>query len=76
MPDFRFDRISKLARGVKAILNPEDVPRVAAAPGVEQAEDLKNARKGMSERRKTLRGGSLLGHRDRRSRAKGESSLR
>jgi hypothetical protein len=52
LPVFRFDKISDIARGVKAFLSPEGLPR-DAAPGVEQAEDPKNARKGMSERRKT-----------------------
>ncbi len=63
MPDFRFDKISDIARGVKAILNPEGVPRGAAAQGVEQredqaedqAEDPKNASQRMSERRNTRR---------------------
>jgi hypothetical protein len=50
LPDFRFDKISDIARGAKAILNPEGG---AAAPGVEQPEDQKNAGQGTSERRKT-----------------------
>ena len=57
LPDFRFDKISDMARGVKAILNPGGVPRGAAALGVEQredqAEDPKNASQGTSEQRKT-----------------------
>jgi hypothetical protein len=50
VPDFRFDKISDIARGAKAILNQEGG---AAAPGVEQPEDPKNAGQGTSERRKT-----------------------
>jgi Sulfotransferase domain len=50
LPDFRFDKISDIARGARAILSPGGG---AAVPGVEQPEDPKNAGQGTSERRKT-----------------------
>jgi Sulfotransferase domain len=48
LPDFRFDKISDIAR--RAILSPGGG---TAAPSVEQPEDPKNARQGTSERRKS-----------------------
>jgi Sulfotransferase domain len=55
VPDFRFDRISDIARSMKAVLNPEGAARGTAAPGVEEgedhAEDTKNARERRSERK-------------------------
>jgi Sulfotransferase domain len=50
LPDFRFDKISDIARGARAILSPGGD---ATAPGVEQPQDPKNAGQGTSERRKT-----------------------
>jgi hypothetical protein len=50
LPDFRLDKISDIARGVRAILSPGGG---ATAQGLERAEEPKNAGQGKPERRKS-----------------------
>jgi Sulfotransferase domain len=56
VPDFRFDRISDIARSMKSVLNPEGAARGTAAPGVEEGENQpKNAQRRISEQRNERR---------------------
>jgi hypothetical protein len=50
LPDFRLDKISDIARGVRAILSPGGG---ATAQGLERPEEPKNAGQGKPERRKS-----------------------